>query len=106
MKKFDVIIVGTGVSGLFAALNLHNDRQIAVLTKAALNETDSFLAQGGICVQADDEDFESFMEDTLSAGHYENNREAVAVMINQSREIIEDTQGRGYCTVKTALAER
>lgn len=90
MKKFDVIIVGTGVSGLFAALNLHNDRQIAVLTKAALNETDSFLAQGGICVQADDEDFESFMEDTLSAGHYENNREAVAVMINQSREIIED----------------
>lgn len=42
MKKFDVIIVGTGVSGLFAALNLHNDRQIAVLTKAALNETDSF----------------------------------------------------------------
>ena len=47
MKKFDVIIVGTGVSGLFAALNLHNDRQIAVLTKAALNETDSFLDHHG-----------------------------------------------------------
>lgn len=90
MKKFDVIIVGTGVSGLFAALNLDKDRQIALLTKAALDETDSFLAQGGICVQTDDEDFESFMEDTLRAGHYENNREAVAVMISRSREIIED----------------
>ena len=44
MKKFDVIIVGTGVSGLFAALNLDRDKKIAILTKAAPDETDSFLA--------------------------------------------------------------
>ncbi|NLD05810.1 MAG: L-aspartate oxidase [Synergistaceae bacterium] len=90
MKKFNVIIVGTGVSGLFTALNLDSDKRILILSKAAADETDSFLAQGGICVQVDDEDFESFMEDTLKAGHYENDREAVAVMIRQSGEIIED----------------
>lgn len=90
MKKFDVVIVGTGVSGLFTALNLNRDKNIAILTKSTLDETDSFLAQGGICVQADDDDFESFMEDTLRAGHYENNREAVAVMIRQSKEVIGD----------------
>ena len=90
MKKFDVIIVGTGVSGLFAALNLDRDKKIAILTKAAPDETDSFLAQGGICVQADDDDFESFMEDTLRAGHYENSGEAVAAMISHSREVTGD----------------
>ncbi|MDD4160672.1 MAG: FAD-binding protein, partial [Synergistaceae bacterium] len=90
MKEYDVIIAGTGVSGLFTALNLGKDKRIAIVTKAALDETDSFLAQGGICVQADDNDFASFMEDTLKAGHYENSREAVAVMIRQSREIIGD----------------
>lgn len=95
MNDFDVIIVGTGVSGLFTALNISKDKNILILTKAAVEQTDSFLAQGGICVQLDDDDFESFMEDTLRAGHYENNTDAVAVMINQSREIIQDLLDMG-----------
>lgn len=95
MKIYDVVIVGTGVSGLFAALNINREKNIVILTKAAPDETDSFLAQGGICVQADDDDFESFLEDTLRAGHYENSREAVSVMIRDSREIIGDLLSLG-----------
>ena len=89
MKIYDVIIIGTGVSGLFAALNLAKEKKILILTKDAMDQSDSFLAQGGICVQRDDDDYESFMEDTLRAGHYEN-RDSVAIMIQESREIIED----------------
>ncbi|HCP14734.1 MAG TPA: L-aspartate oxidase [Peptococcaceae bacterium] len=90
MNKYDVIIVGTGVAGLFAALNLSTEKKILIITKSAMDQSDSFLAQGGICVQLDDEDYDSFMEDTLRAGHYENKRDAVDVMIHSSREIIDD----------------
>jgi L-aspartate oxidase len=90
MKEYDVIIAGSGIAGLFAALNLGEDKSILVITKNALDESDSFLAQGGICVQRDDDDYESLVEDTLRAGHYENNIEAVDIMVRSSREIIND----------------
>ena len=90
MRNYDVLIIGTGVAGLFAALNLGCDKKILIVTKGTLEENDSFLAQGGICVQRDETDFESFLEDTLRAGHYENNEAAVAIMINHSQEIIDD----------------
>ena len=48
------------------------------------------LAQGGICVLPDEEDYTSYFEDTMRAGHYENNRESVDIMIRQSRPIIEE----------------
>ena len=90
MNNYDVIIIGTGVAGLFAALNLSKDKKVLVLTKTIADESDSFLAQGGICVQRDDDDYDSFIEDTLKAGHYENDRNSVAIMVKQSREIIND----------------
>jgi L-aspartate oxidase len=95
MRNYDVIIIGTGVAGLFAALSLSNDKQILIVTKGTLEDNDSFLAQGGICVQRDETDFEPFMEDTLRAGHYENNEAAVAIMINSSQKIIDDLIGLG-----------
>ena len=69
MKKIvtDVLIVGTGASGLFAALHLPADRRVLMITKDKAEHSDSFLAQGGICVLRDDSDYDSFMEDTLKA---------------------------------------
>lgn len=92
MKKIktDIIIAGTGVAGLFAALHLPEDKQILMITKGMLTESDSYLAQGGICVQHDDGDYEAFMEDTMKAGHYENRRESVDIMIRSSRKVIEE----------------
>ncbi len=89
-QKTDIVIVGTGASGLYAALNLPRDREILMITKDTVENSDSFLAQGGICVLRDPDDYDSFMEDTLRAGHYENNRAAVDVMIRFSRSTIED----------------
>lgn len=88
--KADIVIVGTGVSGLFCALNLPREKNIIMITKSDCESSDSFLAQGGICVLHDDEDYDSFFEDTLRAGHYENRKESVDIMIRSSREIIDN----------------
>jgi len=91
----DILIVGSGCSGLYCALHLPEDKRITVITKSDLESSDSFLAQGGICVLKDENDYDSFFEDTLRAGHYENDRESVSVMINSSREVINDLVGYG-----------
>lgn len=88
--KYDIVIVGTGVAGLYCALNLPSDKKIILLTKSAVEESDSFLAQGGICVERDDEDYDSFYEDTMRAGHYENKPASVDIMIRYSRDVISD----------------
>ena len=86
----DIIIVGCGVAGLYCALNLPEDKKITVVTKNEAPKSDSFLAQGGICVLRDEDDYKSFFEDTMKAGHYENNTDSVEIMIRSSREIIGD----------------
>lgn len=86
----DVVIVGTGVAGLFAALSLPREKKIVMLTKSDAESSDSFLAQGGICVMRDENDYDDFMEDTMKAGHYENRKESVDIMIKSSREVIDD----------------
>ena len=91
----DVVIVGTGVGGLFSALSLPRDQKIIMITKSDLESSDSFLAQGGICMLHDKDDYDSYFEDTMKAGHYENRKESVDLMIRSSREIIHDLIGYG-----------
>lgn len=86
--KTDVVIVGSGVAGLFAALCLPSDKDILLITKEKLKECDSYLAQGGVCVLKDINDFNCYYEDTMKAGHYENNPESVKVMIESSTDVI------------------
>lgn len=102
--KTDTVIVGSGVAGLFAALCLPENEDILVITKENLDECDSFLAQGGVCVLKDINDFNCYFEDTMKAGHYENNPESVKVMIESSPDVIQtlidlgvkfDTDGSG-----------
>lgn len=89
-RYYDVIIVGCGVAGCYAALHLPETAEVLMISKAGLEESDSFLAQGGICVQRDDADYDSFFEDTMRAGHYENRRESVDLMIRNSRKVINE----------------
>lgn len=88
--KTDIIIVGCGVAGLYCALNLPEDKQIVIVTKNKARRSDSYLAQGGICVLRDEEDFSDFYEDTMRAGHYENDPDSVEIMIRSSQEVISD----------------
>ena len=86
--KTDVVIVGSGVAGTFAALCLPQDKDVLIITKEQIKESDSYLAQGGVCVLKSIDDYECYFEDTMRAGHYENNPESVKVMIKSSPEII------------------
>lgn len=86
----NILIIGCGVAGLYCALNLQESISITIVTKNEAPKSDSFLAQGGICVLRDETDYESFYEDTMKAGHYENNPESVEIMIRSSQEVIGD----------------
>jgi len=86
----DILIVGCGVAGLYCALNFPENRNILIVTKNIARKSDSFLAQGGICVLKDEDDYGDFFEDTMKAGHYENDPQSVDIMIRSSRGVIED----------------
>lgn len=103
--KTDIVIAGCGVSGLYAALNLPRDKKIVIVTKDELEKSDSFLAQGGICVLKNEDDYDSYFEDTMRAGHYENNKQSVDIMIRSSREVINDLEKCGVRFTKNKNGE-
>ena len=94
-RETDVVIVGTGAAGLFGALQFPESTKVTVITKDVAENSDSFLAQGGICMLRSEEDYDSYYEDTMKAGHYRNNPESVEMMIRSSRQIIELLAGYG-----------
>ncbi len=92
---YDVVVVGTGVAGLYCALSLPSRYRVLLLSKEKADESDSFLAQGGICMQRGEDDYRPYFDDTMRAGHYESDREAVDLMIRSSNMIIRDLIRRG-----------
>lgn len=100
--KYDVIIVGTGVAGLFAALHLPEDKRILIISKSTPEKSDSYLAQGGICMMQDEEDYQGYFEDTMRAGHYENNPAAVECMIRGSKDVISSLVAAGVDFARNA----
>lgn len=94
-RETDVIIVGTGAAGLFCALQFPEDKRITVITKEDAESSDSFLAQGGMCMLRSEEDFDGYFEDTMKAGHYKNNKASVEVMIRSSQHIAQKLIGYG-----------
>lgn len=87
-NRYDTIIVGTGVAGLFTALSLPRNCNILMVTKEEADISDSYLAQGGISTLLKAEDFDTYFEDTLKAGRYQNNPESVQEMILSSNDVI------------------
>lgn len=84
-----VVIAGTGVAGLFTALSLPPDWPVVLLTKSDAESSDSFLAQGGICMLRDEQDYEDYYQDTMKAGRWENRPASVEQMIRTSPQIIQ-----------------
>lgn len=93
--KTDILIVGSGCAGLYCALNLPKEKKVLVITKSDAESSDSFLAQGGMCMLRDETDYESFFEDTLKAGHYENDKTSVEIMIRSSQGVVKDLLSYG-----------
>lgn len=98
----DILIVGSGCAGLYAALHLPKEKAVTIITKSDAESSDSFLAQGGMCVLKEPGDYDSYFEDTLKAGHYENDRTSVEIMIKSSPDVVEDLIGYGVDFQKEA----
>lgn len=93
--KTDILIVGCGVAGLYCALHLPKEKHIVMVSKDSFERSDSFLAQGGICVLKEESDYDSYYEDTMRAGHYENNPRSVELMIRSSQDVIRELVSYG-----------
>lgn len=88
IKNCDVLIAGSGVASIYTALNLNSNLNILIVTKEGLKDCNSYLAQGGISTLLNAEDTESYIEDTLKAGNYKNDKKAVEILVKESRDNI------------------
>ncbi|MEK6659719.1 MAG: FAD-dependent oxidoreductase, partial [Campylobacterota bacterium] len=94
--KYDVIIVGAGVAGLYAAMHLPREKKVLIINKRETFKCNSFYAQGGIALAIDKEDIPLHVKDTLDAGAGLCDEEAVKVLSESSRGIIDDLIARGF----------
>lgn len=88
---YDYIVIGSGGAGLYAALKAQEFGRVLLLTKGALGEGSTPLAQGGIAAAIGPEDSDELhQKDTLVAGNGLCNQSAVAVLVSEATECIED----------------
>lgn len=94
MKKdreiYDYIVVGAGIAGLYASLKIPRDKKVLIVAKDKPWESNSFYAQGGISVARDKEDIALHIEDTLIAGSYKGDRDAISVMVEDGIDVVQD----------------
>ncbi len=93
---YDYIIVGAGIAGLYATLNIPKNKKVLVLSKEPVWECNTFYAQGGVATAVDEEDIPSHIRDTLEAGAGLCDPEAVEILSRNSLLVIEDLIARGF----------
>ncbi len=94
--QYDVVIVGAGIAGLYAAMHLPTSKKVRIINKGYPWEWNNFYAQGGVTTAVDRDDIPSHISDTLIAGAGLCNEEAVRVLSEGSIGVIEDLIARGF----------
>jgi len=93
--KYDVLIIGAGVAGLYSAMNLPKSKSVLVVCKDIPWECNTFYAQGGIVTALDRKDIKTHVEDTMRAGAFHNIKEAVDILSKTSLETTKDIIQKG-----------
>jgi len=93
---YDVIIIGAGVAGLYAASLLPKEKKVLIINKRETFKCNSFYAQGGIALSKDKEDIPLHIKDTLDAGAGLCDVEAVKVLSHNSKEVIDNLIESGF----------
>lgn len=96
-RKYDVLILGSGVSGLYSALNLDSDLDVLLISKSELKLSNSSLAQGGVAAVLDEknDNFDLHFEDTLIAGRQANDKHAVRVLVENGPDDVKSIYRMG-----------
>ena len=87
---YDYVIIGSGIAGLNAARLIPKDKKVLLLSKKSPWECNTFWAQGGVAFAVDKEDIPVHIEDTLNAGVYYNDKKAVTLLSEKSKEAVDD----------------
>jgi L-aspartate oxidase len=95
VKQYDVLIVGAGIAGLYAAMNLPKEMNVLVVCKDVPWECNTFYAQGGMVTALNEADVPLHVSDTMKAGAYHNLEEAVEILSRESLETTPDILARG-----------
>ncbi|MBW8349867.1 L-aspartate oxidase [Bacillus sp. IITD106] len=91
MEMNDVLIIGSGVAALQLASSLSRDKNVMILTKSTIRNTNSYLAQGGIAAAiGPGDDLAKHCADTLEAGRFHNNDASVREILNEAPSLIAD----------------
>ncbi|MGB6128963.1 MAG: L-aspartate oxidase [Psychrilyobacter sp.] len=93
--NYDVIICGSGIAGIYTALNINSGLKIAIISNNKLESCNTYLAQGGITTVRGKEDRNCFIDDTLYAGGNENNIETVKLVAEEADKNIKKLVSMG-----------
>lgn len=92
----DVLVIGAGLAGLYAALGAAQRHRVILLTKTSLSQTNSAWAQGGIAAAVEEHDSPRLhLEDTLTAGRGLCNLPAVEVLVSEGPDCVRDLERLG-----------
>ncbi len=105
MTIYDYIIIGTGIAGLNAARMISSDKKVLIVCKQSPWECNTFLAQGGIVRARDKDDIPSHVHDTMEAGAYLNDINAVQLLSEKSIESVDDLIENGFNFDKNNIGE-
>jgi L-aspartate oxidase len=92
VRKFDFLVIGSGIAGMSFALKVASKGSVALIAKTSLEEANTYFAQGGIASVTNllRDNFEKHIEDTMIAGDWLSRREAVEKVVrNAPRQISE-----------------
>ena len=103
--RYDTVIIGSGIAGLYAAINIPKTQKVLLINKRESFKCNSFYAQGGIALSKDEDDIKSHMQDTIDAGAGLCSEKSVEILTKYSRELIDDLIKRGFEFDKNAKGE-
>ncbi len=95
MQKYDVLIIGAGIAGLYAAMQLPKSKKVLVVCKDIPWECNTFYAQGGMVTALNEADIPVHVADTMAAGAFHNDEKAVEILSRTSLETTADIIAKG-----------
>src|SRR5574344_697024 len=86
IKKFDFLVIGSGIAGMSFALKVAHKGKVALICKTELEEANTYFAQGGVASVTNTlvDNFDKHIEDTIIAGDYISDRKAVEQVVRNA----------------------